>query len=285
MNLKESIDILLRNGYILDEAEISGNWSKTLLDRLVAMQQRVKGLQLVKDKKKPYIIHVMMGDVHEVGYIETQGGASVHFGRYDAEAVLIKNGKKIFMENGDYTAEEVYEEFKNEIERYMKMSESYRINEDTETNDDEYDALTDEMEKDPTWWKNDISKSLRTKLNKRTKLYNRHANLEDKANLAANFNIKNFFNGILKGLSKSYKNVQQEVEDYDDETKSQLVRYYFMYKKNAYGLEVMYYDEDGVVNLAMFEEDKIGIERDDFSVSTIDNAIEQVLDFANYNAV
>ena len=70
--------------------------------------------------------------------------------------------------------------------------------EDTETNDDEYDSLTDEMEKDPTWWKNDISKSLRTKLNKRTKLYNKHANLEDKENTAINFNIRNFFKELKK---------------------------------------------------------------------------------------
>lgn len=159
------------------------------------------------------------------------------------------------------------------------------IVEDTETNDDEYDALTAEMEKDPTWWKNDISKSLRTKLNKRSKLYNRHANLEDKANRAANFNIKNFFNGILNGLKKSYKNVQQEAEDYEDDEKYQFVRYYFMFNKNAYCLEVMYYDEDGVVKLQMFDEAAIGAETDDFSVSTIDKAIEQVLDFVDYNAV
>ncbi len=157
------------------------------------------------------------------------------------------------------------------------------IVEDTETQDDEYDALTDEMEKDPTWWKNDISKSLRTKLNKRTKLYNKHANLEDKVNRAANFNIKNFFNGILNGLNKSYKNVQQEAEDYEDDEKYQFVRYYFMYNKNAYCLEVMYYDEDGYVKLQIFDEDAIGAETDDFSVSTIDKAIDQVLDFVEYN--
>lgn len=170
------------------------------------------------------------------------------------------------------------------VNKAIKILESVGyIVEDTETNDDEYDALTDEMEKDPTWWKNDISKSLRTKLNKRTKLYNKHANLDAKVNHAANFNIKNFFNGILNGLNKSYKKVQQEAEDYDDKEKYQFVRYYFMYNKNAYCLEVMYYDEDGVVKLQIFDEDSIGAERDDFSISTIDRAIEQVLDFVEWN--
>ena len=138
------------------------------------------------------------------------------------------------------------------------------------------------MEKDPTWWKNDISKSLRTKLNKRSKLYNKHANLEDKALHATNFNMENFFNGILNGLSKSYKKVQQEAEDYDDEEKYQFARYYFMYNKNAYCLEVMYYDEDGSVKLQIFDEDAIGAERYDFSITTIDKAIEVVLDFVKY---
>ena len=170
------------------------------------------------------------------------------------------------------------------VNKAIKLLESAGyIVEDTETNDDEYDALTDEMEKDPTWWKNDISKSLRTKLNKRSKLYNKHANLEDKANHAANFNIKNFFNGILNGLSKSYKKVQQEAEDYDDDEKYQFVRYYFMHNKNAYCLEVMYYDEDGYVKLQMFDEDAIGANTDDWSISTIDRAIEQVLDFVEWN--
>lgn len=139
------------------------------------------------------------------------------------------------------------------------------------------------MEKDPTWWKNDISKSLRTKLNKRSKLFNKHANLEDKALHATNFNMRNFFNGILNGLSKSYKKVEQEVADYDDKEKYQFARYYFKYNNNTYCLDVMYYDEDGVVKLSICDEDKPGIERDDFSISTIDKAIEQVLDFVEWN--
>ena len=45
----------------------------------------------------------------------------------------------------------------DEAKEYLN-SKGY-ILEDTETQDDEYDSLTAEMEKDPTWWKNDISKS------------------------------------------------------------------------------------------------------------------------------
>ena len=157
--------------------------------------------------------------------------------------------------------------------------------EDTETNDDEYDSLTDEMEKDPTWWKNDISKSLRTKLNKRTKLYNKHSNLDNKANAASNFNIKNLFNGILKELNKSYKNVTQEASDYDDKNKSQLVRYYFKCRQSYYELDVMYYDEEGKVVMAIMDENESGIERDDFSITTIDKAIKYIVGFANYHAV
>ncbi|MBO7210172.1 MAG: hypothetical protein J6V44_04055 [Methanobrevibacter sp.] len=143
--------------------------------------------------------------------------------------------------------------------------------------------MTDEMEKDPTWWKNDISKSLRTKLNKRSKLYNKHANLEDKTLNAVNFNMKNFFNGVLNGLKNSYKKVTQEPGDYDDDEKYQFVRYYFTNNKTVYCLEVMYYDEDGIVKLQIFEEDSIGAyEKDDFSITTIDEAIKQVLDFVKY---
>ena len=169
------------------------------------------------------------------------------------------------------------------IEAKEFLNKNGFILEDTETDDDEYDALTDEMEKDPTWWKNDISKSLRTKLNKRSKLYNKHANLEDKENAAINFNMKNFFNGVLNGLKNSYKKVTLEPCDYDDDEKYQFVRYWFTNNKISYCLEVMYYDEDGVVKLQIFDVDSIGAEKDDFSITTINKAIEQVLDFVEWN--
>lgn len=172
------------------------------------------------------------------------------------------------------------------VNKAKKLLESVGyIVEDTETDDDEYDALTDEMEKDPTWWKNDLSKSLKTKLNKRTKLYNKHANLEDKVNRAANFNIKNLFYGVEKELKKVYKKVEIEASDYDDENKSQLVRYYYTFNKKTYNLEVLYRDEDDVINVQLFADDWYGHERDDFSVSTIDDAIKQIIEFAHYNTV
>lgn len=171
----------------------------------------------------------------------------------------------------------------NEAKDYLN-SKGF-ILEDTETNDDEYDSLTDEMEKDSTWWKNDISKSLRTKLNKRTKLYNKHANLEDKVRQSYDFNIKSLFQGVENELQKYYKNVYLEASDYDDKSKSQLVRYYFKYNKNSYMLEVMYYDEDGVVEMQFMDENEAGIERDDFSITTVDKAIKHIVGFANYHAV
>lgn len=238
-------------------------------------------------------------DIKEIGKVELNALEYKYTTNYDLDDSSLKGqaedlnewlteldsiALKLFKGVSREEWEEGAHQNESKVNKAIKLLESAGyIVEDTETQDDEYDALTDEMEKDPTWWKNDISKSLRTKLNKRSKLYNKHANLEDKVNRAANFNIKNFFNGILKGLSKSYKKVQQEAEDYDDEEKYQFVRYYFMYNKNAYCLEVMYYDEDGVVKLQMFDEDAIGANTDDFSVSTIDKAIDQVLDFVEYN--
>ena len=138
------------------------------------------------------------------------------------------------------------------------------------------------MEKDPTWWKNDISKSLRTKLNKRSKLYNKHANLEDKTLNAVNFNMRNFFKGILKGLSSDYTKVSQDSEYYNDEGNYQFVRYDFTNNKKEYCLEVMYYDEEGTVKVRIFDENDILIESYDFSITTIDKAIDVVLDFVEY---
>lgn len=112
---------------------------------------------------------------------------------------------------------------------------------------------------------------------------NKHDDLEDKKREAYNFNMKNFFNGVLNGLKNSYKKVTQEPGDYDDDEKYQFVRYWFTNNKTVYCLEVMYYDEDGVVKLQIFDEDSIGVyEKDDFSITTIDEAIEQVLDFVKY---
>ena len=95
--------------------------------------------------------------------------------------------------------------------------------------------------------------------------------------------MKNFFNGVLNGLKNSYKNVTQEASDYDDENNSQLVRYNFKYNKNSYELDVMYYDEKGVIVMEIMDEDKPGIEKDDFSITTIDKAIEHVLNFVEWN--
>ncbi len=114
---------------------------------------------------------------------------------------------------------------------------------------------------------------------------NKHDDLEDKVRQAYDFNIKSLFYGVQKELQKYYKNVTQEASDYDDEKKSQLVRYYFKSNKNSYMLEVMYYDEDGVIVIQIMDKNEVGIERDDFSITTVDEAIKDIIDFVNYNVV
>lgn len=165
------------------------------------------------------------------------------------------------------------------------------ILEDTETNNDETAAAendwwnaTMDVYKDKTVGGNSKLKNRKNKmLKKYQELRYKNLDLEDKKREAYNFNMKNFFNGVLNGLKNSYKKVTQEPGDYDDDEKYQFVRYWFTNNKTVYCLEVMYYDEDGVVKLQIFEEDSIGAyEKDDFSITTIDEAIEQVLDFVKY---
>lgn len=146
------------------------------------------------------------------------------------------------------------------------------ILEDTETQDDEHSDLV--LNSGVGDFKS---------IKKIVDLEKKHLDLEDKIHRASNFNIKNLFYGVEKELQKYYKKVNLEATDYDDENKSQLVRYYFKYNKNSYMLEVMYYDEDGVIVIQIMDEDEVGIERDDFSITTVDKAIKHIVDFVNYN--
>lgn len=117
---------------------------------------------------------------------------------------------------------------------------------------------------------------------------NKHSSFRDldhKYTDAANFNIKNLFDGVEKELKKVYKKVEMEASDYDDEDKSQIVSYYYTFKKKEYDLKVRYYDEDDVINVRLFADDWYGHERDNFSVTTIDDAIKQIIEFANYNTL
>jgi hypothetical protein len=158
------------------------------------------------------------------------------------------------------------------------MTENFMV-EDTETQDDEYNELNRKYDDAVR----DTLPNADTLKRKTTNLYHKHLDLEDKIHRASNFNIKNLFYGVEKELQKYYKKVDLEATDYDDENKSQLVRYYFKYNKNSYMLEVMYYDEDGVIVIQIMDEDEVGIERDDFSITTVDKAIKHIVDFVNYN--
>ena len=117
---------------------------------------------------------------------------------------------------------------------------------------------------------------------------NKHSSFHDldhKTTVAANFNIKNLFYGLEKELKKVYKKVEMEASDYDDEDKSQLVGYYYTFNKKEYDLKVIYYDEDDVINVQLFADDWYGYEKDDFSVTTIDDAIKQIMKFVHYNTI
>lgn len=122
-------------------------------------------------------------------------------------------------------------------------------------------------------------------LRKKTKLYHKHLDLDDKINSASNFNIRNLFYGIEKNLMKVYKKVEMEASNYDDEGKCQIVSYYYTFKKKQYHLKVRYYDEDDVIKVQLFADDWYGYERDDFSVTTIDDAIKQIMKFIHYNTL
>lgn len=165
----------------------------------------------------------------------------------------------------------------NEAKEFLN-SKGY-ILEDTETQDDEYNELHRKFDDAVRETKPNAD----TLKRKTTNLYHKHLDLEDKIHRASNFNIKNLFYGVEKELQKIYKKVDLEATDYDDEKKSQLVRYYFKYNKSSYMLEVMYYDEDGVIVIQIMDEDEVGIERDDFSITTVDKAIKHIVDFVNYN--
>ena len=117
---------------------------------------------------------------------------------------------------------------------------------------------------------------------------NKHSFLRDldhKYTDAANFNIKNLFDGVEKELKKVYKKVEMEASDYDDEDKSQIVSYYYTFNKKQYNLKVLYRDEDDVINLQLFADNWYGYEKDDFSVTTIDDAIKQIIKFVKYNTL
>lgn len=117
---------------------------------------------------------------------------------------------------------------------------------------------------------------------------NKHSFLRDldhKYTDAANFNIKNLFDGVKKELKKIYKKVEIDASDYNDENKSQLVRYYYTFNKKTYNLKVLYRDEDDVINVQLFSDDWYGYEKDDFSVTTIDDAIKQIMKFVHYNTL
>lgn len=165
----------------------------------------------------------------------------------------------------------------NEAKEFLN-SKGY-ILEDTETQDDEYNELHRKFDDSVRETKPNADILKR----KTTNLYHKHLDLEDKIHSASNFNIKNLFYGVEKELQKIYKKVDLEATDYDDEKKSQLVRYYFKYNKSSYMLEVMYYDEDGVIVIQIMDENEVGIERDDFSITTVDKAIKHIVDFVNYN--
>lgn len=155
------------------------------------------------------------------------------------------------------------------------------ILEDTETNDEEYDKLDNDWDRK---WGNVSDKALDNLNKKIQNVRHKHLDLEDKVLKAQNYNIENLFYGLKKELKKTYKNVFLYEHDYDDIEKCQSGDYEFILQrkyKHNFILTVNYYDEDGVINVKLTndEDDEI---TDDFSVSTIDKAINQIIDFVNF---
>lgn len=170
----------------------------------------------------------------------------------------------------------------------MKLEEAKKylnncgfILEDTETNDEEYEVLDKEWDRK---WGNVSDKALDNLNKKIQNVRHKHLDLEDKINKASNFNIKTLFKGIEKELKKTYKNVFFYGQDYDVKENCQSGEYDFTLQrkyKHNFTLTVNYYDEDNVINVKLTndEDDEI---TDDFSVSTIDKAISQIIDFVNF---
>lgn len=117
---------------------------------------------------------------------------------------------------------------------------------------------------------------------------NKHSyfrDLDHKTTDALVFNIRNLFYGLKKELMKVYKKVEMEASNYDDEGKCQIVSYYYTFKKKEYDLKVIYYDEDDVINVQLFADNWYGYEKDNFSVTTIDDVIKKIIKFTHYNTV
>lgn len=122
----------------------------------------------------------------------------------------------------------------------------------------------------------------------RADIVNKHSyfrDLDHKTTDALVFNIRNLFYGLEKELMKVYKKVGMEASNYDYEGKCQIVRYYYTFNKKQYNLKVLYRDEDEVINVQLFADNWYGYEKDNFSVTTIDDAIKQIMKFAHYNTV
>lgn len=150
--------------------------------------------------------------------------------------------------------------------------------EDTETQDDEYSKLHREYD---NAIKYGPAKSDKLK-NRKLKLYYKHLDLEDKTKQAIDFNMRNLIKGILKGLiDEDYTMVGRDILDYNDKENYQLVKYGFTDNRKKYYLEVKYYD-DGSIKLQLTDENDIEIEKYDFSITTIEKAIEVVIDFVNH---
>ena len=170
----------------------------------------------------------------------------------------------------------------------MKLEEAKKylnncgfILEDTDTNDDELETLYNEWDRK---WGNVSDKALDNLNKKIQSVRHKHMNLEDKVNKASMFNMETLFKGIEKELEKTYKHVFLYEQDYDDIDKCQTGEYEFILQrkyKHNFILTVNYYDEDNVINVKLTndEDDEIS---DDFSVSTIDKAINQIIDFVNF---
>lgn len=257
MDLREAKEILNKNGYsIINEREVNlNNLVKDIFELLTS-----------------YDVEASDDEVEKLVWNYINSG-------YDAEHASAEDVIEFDIDNAPDTIIDYTHDFVDWIKSGQYKTESVDASKQILENAGYIVEDTDD------WDEADMPIGTPKQRVDRVKKHEYFRDLDHKTTDASNFNIKNLFYGVEKELKKVYKKVEIEASDYDDENKSQLVRYYYKFNKKTYNLEVLYRDEDDVINVQLFADDWYGHERDDFSVTTIDDAIKQIIKFAHYNTV
>ena len=165
------------------------------------------------------------------------------------------------------------------------------ILEDTETLDDEFEDLHNEIRKEII--NNPDKISLSNKLSKKhSELMDkvRDKSVEKKVNDAVNFNMRNFFDKLEEKFD--IYDFSYSTDDYDTVKKYQSREYFFEHDADpddrtalSYNVElkVDYYDEKGIIKLWLIEWKKKKRKHTVIEVTRIDDAVEEVFDWFKAN--